>query len=85
MTFVSAMSPGYFDENDRLRKIWRATLKRNVDRPAIDLTVFDAALLRDPAMKESLRFFLEQLMFTEAAGTANLAFMASHTPSAQLR
>jgi hypothetical protein len=85
MTLIAAMSPGYFDETDRLKKIWRATLKRNADRPAIDLEGFDGALLKDPAVKESLRFFLEQLMFTEAAGAANLAFMASRTPNAQLR
>ncbi len=69
---------------ERLERVVRATLKRNVDRPELEWTLFDPSRL-DAQQQRALGFFLQQMRYIEATSPANLATLAKHTPVASLR
>jgi hypothetical protein len=71
--------------SDRLERALTATHKRNAQRPAVDYGVYRAGEFKSPAVRDAVRFFVENLYFLEAAGAANLAQLASVTPIATVR
>lgn len=81
---MTELTPAFFSTTERLDRIVKATLKRNVERPAVDGALFDARALEGPR-REALVFLVEQMCFTEATSGKNLAQLAASTPLMPLR
>ena len=71
--------------SERLDKAIVATHRRNAERAPTDLSCFDERALGSEKVRAAVVFFLENLYAIEAAGAANLAQLARHTPVGSLR
>jgi hypothetical protein len=66
---------------ERLERVTRATLQRNLSRPLLDWTAFDdSALSATPRHREELRFLVTQIAYIEATSHRNLAALARAAP-----
>jgi hypothetical protein len=69
---------------ERLERIVKATLKRNLERPEVDFTAFDPSDL-DQDARDALGFFVRQLQYIEDVGAQNLALLARYQNISAIR
>ena len=81
---VDPLPDSFHATTPRLDKIVAAFQRRQVSRPQIDWTLFDAQEIA-PEHRGAVVFALSQMYFTETVSPQNLATLARSTPNAALR